>query len=413
MAEVKQNIEKPTITATVSNDLDCKKTNTILNATTQNAKLEWFFDSKSLGNQANIEVSEKGEYRAKATNDKNGCSNEILVTVKENVEKPFVTAIASNDLDCKHTKSTLSASAKNAKNMEYEWFKNNISIAKTPNFEVDKAGEYRVKITNLDNDCSDLSSVSLIAWENPEAKIKRTGEIRCPGDKSLVLFAEASKGKLPYNYLWSNNEVTSIIQGIGAGNYTVTVTDANGCTQLAEEILREPEPITATFETKNPMRNGSSLGFIKVTPVGGTPPYTFNWTEPLKGKSYTSQNIENAGSGIYSLTITDANGCTWVLDKPITLISLSSVASEELREHLIYQVVPNPFEQSFVLKLRDSEIAALSYNILNSSGQVVVSSTIQTTQTEIPINMSDFPKGVYLLQVRNEEGVTTQRILKE
>jgi hypothetical protein len=114
-----------------------------------------------------------------------------------------------------------------------------------------------------------------------------------------------SGGTSPYTYLWSNGATTEDLTGLAAGNYTVTITDANGCTtQFAVTVGTDNVTITATPVITNTTCT-ASIGAINITVSGGTSPYTYLWSNGA-----TTEDITGLAAGTYTVTITDANGCT-------------------------------------------------------------------------------------------------------
>ena len=114
-----------------------------------------------------------------------------------------------------------------------------------------------------------------------------------------------SGGTSPYTYLWSNGATTEDISGLAAGTYTVTVTDANGCTiNLPVTVGTDNSTITVTPVVTNTTCT-ASIGAINITVSGGTSPYTYLWSNGA-----TTEDISGLAAGTYTVTITDANGCT-------------------------------------------------------------------------------------------------------
>src|SRR5678815_358662 len=110
-----------------------------------------------------------------------------------------------------------------------------------------------------------------------------------------------------YSYNWlpaGGNAATA--NGLTAGTYTVTVTDANGCTTQASTTISEPPELTATATSTDAMCNGGNDGSASVTAFDGTPGYNYLWS-PSGGSSAVANMLT---AGTYSVTITDANGCT-------------------------------------------------------------------------------------------------------
>ena len=111
----------------------------------------------------------------------------------------------------------------------------------------------------------------------------------------------------PIDYQWdanTNNQITSTAIDLGAGTYSVTVTDTLGCT--AEEIILvdEPTPLNLSFVTSDNLCNGDTIGTIETTTNGGTPAYNYNWSNGM-----LNDDLTGLETGIYIVTLTDANNC--------------------------------------------------------------------------------------------------------
>lgn len=113
-----------------------------------------------------------------------------------------------------------------------------------------------------------------------------------------------SGGSSPYNIIWSNGHNGSEINNLSAGSYQVTVTDAAGLTASSSTTLVDPPAITSVFSVFNVICPGDQNGQIISTVSGGTPPYSFSWSNGA-----VSQNIGSLSAGNYRVTITDTNGC--------------------------------------------------------------------------------------------------------
>jgi uncharacterized repeat protein (TIGR01451 family) len=111
-------------------------------------------------------------------------------------------------------------------------------------------------------------------------------------------------GTAPYSYNWSTGATTSSISNLNVGSYTVTVTDANGCTDVAWVYISIQGMPTDSM-TVNPATCGLSNGQISLQIYGGTPPFTYQWSNGA-----TTQNISGLAPGNYAVTVTDAGGCT-------------------------------------------------------------------------------------------------------
>ncbi|MEO1384563.1 MAG: SprB repeat-containing protein, partial [Bacteroidota bacterium] len=136
----------------------------------------------------------------------------------------------------------------------------------------------------------------------------------CQGFLDGGLTASASDGVAPYTYSWSNTATTASITGVAAGSYTVTATDANGCTANTSEMISEPTAVSAQITLDaNVSCNGQADGSLSVTGQGGIAPYTFVWSN-----TSTATTIDNLSAANYTVTVTDDNGCTGVDTETIT-----------------------------------------------------------------------------------------------
>ncbi|MBK8883296.1 MAG: SprB repeat-containing protein [Bacteroidales bacterium] len=113
-------------------------------------------------------------------------------------------------------------------------------------------------------------------------------------------------GTAPYSFSWSNGATTEDISGLNAGTYSVTITDANGCTTSASATVNEnAAPINTSTVVTNVTCNGDADGAINLTVTGGTPPYSFSWSN-----GDATEDISGLSAGTYNVTITDNDGTT-------------------------------------------------------------------------------------------------------
>jgi len=127
----------------------------------------------------------------------------------------------------------------------------------------------------------------------------------CNGDALGSLTVTASDGSTPYTYNWSNSATSSTISTLGAGTYTVTVTDAGGITATSSATITEPTALNTTISSQtNVACFGENTGSLTASVTGGTSPYTYNWNS-----GETSATITGKAAGTYTVSVLDANGC--------------------------------------------------------------------------------------------------------
>ncbi|MBL0051830.1 MAG: SprB repeat-containing protein [Bacteroidetes bacterium] len=107
------------------------------------------------------------------------------------------------------------------------------------------------------------------------------------------------------NYLWNDGDTNEDRTGLAAGTYTVTATDAAGCIETGTFTVTEPALLGMNGTPTDVTTNGGSDGSIDVTATGGTTPYTYLWND-----GDTNEDRTNLTAGTYTVTVTDANGCT-------------------------------------------------------------------------------------------------------
>lgn len=168
------------------------------------------------------------------------------------------------------------------------------------------AGTYTVTVTDPTTTCFQTLSVSLTQPVVLAAAATVGTNVLCFGGTTGTATASATGGTTPYTFAWSNSQSGANATGLAAGSYTVTVTDANGCSATASVTITQPVAALAATETHlNVLCFGGSTGSIDLSVTGGTSGYTYLWSN-----NATTQDLTGIGAGTYTVTVTDANGCS-------------------------------------------------------------------------------------------------------
>jgi gliding motility-associated-like protein len=142
------------------------------------------------------------------------------------------------------------------------------------------------------------------------------------------ILASGDGGTGPIGYEWSDGQLTATASGLNAGTYSVTITDANGCTLADTLAIGEASELTTTTDSETATCNPTPDGSASVIPDGGTSPYQYLWSDGQTTATATSLNADE-----YYVTVTDDNGCmaldTVLVDgiPPIELSATSEDAS--------------------------------------------------------------------------------------
>ncbi|MEZ5001805.1 MAG: T9SS type A sorting domain-containing protein [Chitinophagales bacterium] len=193
------------------------------------------------------------------------------------------------------------------------------------------AGSYTGVITDA-NGCELTATVTV---GEPaaifEALPPTVTQISCNGETDGAIDITIQGGVLPYTYLWSNGETTADISGLEAGDYSYVVTDANGCVfdPGTTITIEEPEALSESATVTDVACLGESTGSVDLTVEGGTAPYSYAWSNGA-----TSEDISELAAGDYSVTITDANGCslgsaTYTVGEPATALTAEVTVTDE------------------------------------------------------------------------------------
>lgn len=255
-----------------------------------------------------------GTYSLTVTDD-NGCTEQISVTITE--PDPLSVTATSSPSTCQAPNGTLDITVTGGTlPYSYSW-SNGATSQDLINVA---AGTYTVMITDA-NGCivSYTDSVESISDVQFTATIK---DVLCFGDENGSINIHPASPD--YTYSWSNGATTEDLSGLGAGTYTVTVTDTNMCQLSATYTINESNQLEATlfspvytFNTNISTFNGND-GSIQTTVTGGTPPYSYAWSNGM-----TTKDISGLTAGTYGVVVTDANGCNTfaqiVLTEPIPL----------------------------------------------------------------------------------------------
>lgn len=179
------------------------------------------------------------------------------------------------------------------------------------------AGGYVVSVTDA-NGCYSQTTVSLSSNANPCSGFSGyISSVSFASDTNTcdgIITSAVSGGTSPYTYFWSDGSTTStILNGCAGVEYSVCITDANGC-QVCDSVFMGDSSIincssfTATINNTNVSLSGLCDGSATIIASGGATPYSFLWTN-----GQTNQTVNDLCEGTYVVNISDANNCQLTL----------------------------------------------------------------------------------------------------
>jgi len=250
-------------------------------------------------------------------------------------------------------------------------------------------GTVEVTVSQAGNDDFNpaTESVSFDVTEDPCLDFTVTATVTnsvCAGDDQGIIVIDPTAGTAPFSY--SLNETDAVRENIfttlAPGEYSVVVTDANGCTATATATITSPDPLEITAEVVNSnsiLGNGS----ISLSVTGGTGEYTYSWSNDA-----TAASIEELEVGEYTVTVTDENGCS--IEESFTIGGVTANA-ESLSNAII--IFPNPAKD--IIQIEHDKEAKL-IQLYDARGKILNEMNLDGSKSEI--NVSQLPAGLYFIK---------------
>ena len=267
----------------------------------------------------------QGDYTGVVT-DENGCT--ITVTASVTVPNGPVVSLTANDLTCfENSSGSIEVEVVGGDApYTYEWLNDPTYNGQDDLTDI-VAGTWEVLVTD-DNNCSTTASIEVMQPDLLEVSASMT-PVSCFGDNDGTLSAVATGGTGMVSYSWDvpgGDPNTA-----PAGVFTVTATDANGCTAENTVEVTEPAALQASASAVDADCNGASTGSLLSQVGGGTAPYTYVWSGGIANP--TDPNPTGVPANAYTVIVTDANGCT-------------TVAQTEVNEPAALTANTEPFEST-------------------------------------------------------------------
>ena len=253
-------------------------------------------------------------------------------------------------------------------------------------------GVYSVLVTdNLG--CTGTDSITVIEPLEILLAMGRT-DITCFGDSTGEAGVVVSNGVPGLTYSWNDylGQTLDTASNLPSGMYTVIVTDANGCMATDSIFISESPEIIITGTTTDD--NGTGTGTIDITVAGGMSPYTYSWSN-----SETTEDLSGLASGIYTVTVTDANGCMVSMQ-----FEVKSSAGINNLNAIGFTIYPNPSEGLVNIK----GAGDYEYVIYDASGRIIVQS-IENGNAEI--DLTSVQSGMYILKVQKDNVNYLERLM--
>jgi len=231
--------------------------------------------------------------------DANGCQVNLSQLITQPTQ--LTSTIAATPVSCNGASNGSVTFSAGGGTSPYTYLWNN--GATTQSLNNISGGEYTVIVHDA-NGCSLSNSVNVAEPAAIVLGISSTN-VSCHGGTNGTVTTTVTGGTGTIIYDWSNSATTASLTNVGAGNYSVIITDANSCTASASVTVTQPAALVINGTVANVSCAGGANGSIDVTVNGGVFPYSYLWSNGA-----TTQNINGVIAATYNVTVTDVNLCT-------------------------------------------------------------------------------------------------------
>lgn len=268
----------------------------------------------------------------------------------------------------------------------YQWYNvaGPIAGATGTSYTAPVNGAHAVQVTDPQG-CTGFIIITIMVPLH--ASVEITQEIHCNGDKTGEIDVTPLGGTPPHQYQLNGGPLqnSNTFSGLGAGTYTVKVTDS-------ENTMFSTDPITLTEPAKLAAAATLTLNTLTVNASGGTPPLKYSLNS---GSFQTGNTFANLPPGDYTVTVKDANGCT-------TLSNTVKVTSAAIEPKAAWGLLvsPNPSTGLFQIAAQNALLnGPLHAALYAPSGQLLRSFVweIRSGRLDVTLDLSDLPIGLYTL----------------
>lgn len=264
------------------------------------------------GNGLIISDLTAGTYNITLTNTLIGCSDTLMAVLGQPNEL-LISIDSTQDVSCNGfgDGAIFTTVTGGTGNYTFEW--SNPDIGDVEDATELGPGDYSVSVTD-ENGCTAVAETTISEPQALTIIVDELTQISCNGENDGAIDLAVIGGTPEYSYEWSDPGLGDVqdVSDLGPGDYSITVTDANGCMASLDLTIMEPDPLIAGIDNVIDVScMGAGDGAIDLAVAGGTPQYSYEWSDPDIGDV---QDPTGLPGGTYSVTITDANGCTISLD---------------------------------------------------------------------------------------------------
>ncbi len=265
------------------------------------------------------------------------------------------------------------------------------------------AGTYDLTATDV-NGCTASFGQAVTEPTALSPSVDSIVNVACFGASTGSIYISVTGGTTPYSFSWSNGGTNEDLVGIPAGSYTGTLTDANGCVSISPALaVAEPSAALSASSVATNQIQGGAQGSVNLSVSGGTSPYSYNWSNGA-----TTEDLSSVAAGIYTCTITDANGCTVTQKDTVDLI----IGIENVVAAYAVNLYPNPTQNNVTVDVTLPVAADVTVMVYSVEGKLISSmEEKQIANAKFTFSFMDEAEGVYFARIMVDGNVSTHRIV--
>jgi len=253
------------------------------------------------------------------------------------------------------------------------------------------AGTYTCIVTDSNN-CMVSASAAVSDTSTLVDSVKITNAT-CFGVCNGTAIAGQSGGTKPYTYSWSNGATTDTISGLCANNYTLTVTDSNGCSTLRPFAITQPTALKVLLDSS--VGSGCSNSMWALV-SGGTPPYTYMWSPG----GQTSDTATALCGGTYTVTVTDADSCSVQAVGTLGIMT----AINQVQSTGSVKMYPVPASNMLNINITDAGFTTQLVQVYDITGRKVLEQKVSNNNSVYSLDVTKLVNGTYILRISGNNG---------
>jgi len=336
-------------------------------------------------------VADPGDYSVTVTGD-NGCTGTATFTVDAGSGEEILVLLNSIGL-CSGNESLTAEVSGAIQPLTYDWS----TGATTETLSNLVSGTYSLTITDAVG-CTESGSTS-IEIGVPIDFVATMEDVSCVDATDGMILLEITAGTPPFIINWSNGGTGVLQENLSIGDYVFEILDGNDCSLIGSISIGSTGEILPNVVTNGTQTNtGSAIANAS----GGQGPYTYQWST-----GETGIFIENLTRGVYSVTITDTNGCTGVeeflIDYP-TATALPEFLS-------LFEIYPNPSNGIFTIDLILENSLSVDLKIVDLKGRTIYFKNQSGRELSLPVDISSARAGTYFLMIETDKGMAVKSLV--